>query len=139
MNHEIRIATPADIETIMDIARQAYGDRDWVAARRWAEEALASSSTICFLGRRTFAFAQVQRMFWDTQPRGWLLFFAARRGSDLEPMAVLRAVGRWARALGAATLECGSETVYDLQPFLRRLAGRDPSRLERYELYRVRI
>jgi hypothetical protein len=139
MKHDIRIAAPADIETIMDIARQAYGDRDWVAARRWTEEALAGSSTPCFLGRRSFAFGLVQRMFWDPHPRGFLLFFAARRGSDLEPLAVLRRVAAWAASLGAPTLECGSETVYDLAPFLRRLAGRDPSRLERYELYRVRI
>lgn len=123
--HTFRRATPADLDLIISIARQAYPQvTDWEAGRRWAAAMLANQgSVMCLIGQRSVGFMMVMHAFWDAAPRAFLLPLFSIPGSDLEPLAMVRQFAAFAKQVGCATLQAGTETASDVGILLKRLGG----------------
>lgn len=139
---QFSVATRYDLDAILSIARAAYGDRGATPeAAAWVRHSLEDKSIRCLIGSRSFGFILTTRMFWDTDPRAFLLFFAARPRAlpRLEPLHLLRELAAYAKSRGCATLEAGTETTFNLTPFLRRLARDKASQVISYNLLRLEL
>ena len=137
----IRVATAADSEALLDIARAAYGPLDFSRTLAWLHKSLPSPNFTTLLGERSFLVGTVAHLPWEPAPTAYVLFLAAhpaRPTPRLEPLILLRQFSAWARTLNATTLEAGSATGYNLEPLFRRLAG-SPSRFKRLDRYHVRF
>lgn len=135
-----RVARVIDARTILSIAHDAYGARGWTPkSEAWVVAALSSPNIYCLLGMRSFGFLIVEAMFWEDRPRAFLAFFAARPKSRplLEPLHLLCALVAYAKSRGCVTLEAGTETTFDIEPFLRRIARDKKTQLVEYSLFRL--
>lgn len=133
-----RVATPADVDLIISIAREAYGIDacDWNAATRWVASALNSGSMHCLIGDRTVGFLLVQKMLWDKTPRAFLFYLFGHKGRGWEALALVRTFIAYAKSAGCASIEAGTETAFDVGALLRRI---DRDKVTQYSLVRLEL
>lgn len=136
--HRFRVATPADVDLIISIAREAYGIDacDWNAATRWVAGALINGSYTCLIGDRTVGFMLMQKMLWDKHYRAFLFYLFGRKGRGWEALALVRTLVAYAKSHHCASIEAGTETASDVGALLRRI---DRDKTTQYSLVRLEL
>ena len=128
--HVFRRATPADFDEILSIGRLRYTSPliDWAFGEAWLRSALTNPNLPAFLGARSFGFLLLSKPPWEPAPQAVLLYFAARPGRDLEPLALLRHLAAYAKQRGCSTLDGGADTGMDVGILLRRIGAKNVPR-----------
>lgn len=124
----IRCVSPADVPFLLELAREAYGERveDWNQVTAWLEARTIPAEGLIFLRSDHGAAVAISPAptFYAPSSREWHVMFLAVSGRrpGLEGYRLLKAVLMCARALGGA-LCFQSETGVDLAPLAKRLGA----------------
>lgn len=118
-----RVATPADVDLIISIAREAYGldACDWNDATAWVRLTISNPAFYCLIGERTVGFLYVQRMLWEKTPDAFMFYVFGRKGLGWEALALVRTFLSYAKSKGCSRLRCGTETTSDVGVLLKRI------------------
>lgn len=121
----IRVATMDDIDWMIAIAQDRYGRErvDVARVRAWLENALQQGWMQFLRGDHGFAVGAVTHAFYDPEAHGHMLFIAVKLNKDMEGYKLARRLRDWAFSRGAVMFHISSATVYNLEPFARRLGA----------------
>lgn len=124
----IRQCTNADIDFLIDVAREAYPEGfDEKSTRDWLKVRLNDANLGFFRGERSAGSALLQAKFHAPSRRQcYLLHIAAKRagnGLAWEPLAIIDALAAWAKQQGATKFWFGDITGIDMGAFAKRRGG----------------
>lgn len=140
----IRIATVADIPTLVEFAKEAYGDRligrggEWVKSgggAHWLQWCISNPDRLVLIGANSVGIAQVS-WHYGFEKRGRLDVLVSRPGSKtpFETLKMVRIMLDWAKEKGATgKFKLDADTGVDFEPFAKRLGG-VPVTMTRYEI-----
>lgn len=119
-----RLASEAEIPKYLEIAKEAYPERDVSKALPWISWALKSPNHIILIGDHSFCVASTYIKY-GMEKRALVEMLASRKSARgaLEALQLCRAVVLWATLQGATQLRLGADTGVDFGPFAARLGG----------------
>ena len=122
----VRVATVRDIPFILEVAQEAYPDRDVVMGIPYMCWCLNSPDRLVLVGQNCFGLA---RFAWEygLEARARSEMLASRKGNRApwEVLQIVRQMLIWAKQRGAkGDFVLDSDTEVDFEPFARRLKGR---------------
>ena len=121
----IKKVEEADIPRCVEIAREAYPDRDTALSLPWFTWCVKSPRHLVLIGSGTVGVASLNVHYGtELRPRLDLLYSIPVRRHGLEALTMVRIMLRWSKQQGAKPpFFLGSEGGFDFGPFAKRLGG----------------